>query len=158
MRRTYLTAKEFLIRELVRPDAKDILESYLSLPDQSNDPVSLSELFKRLLSSAQNANMKALVIGGSIGGVQNLGKALFRFNPGKVERAFLNNPEELLSHIIETVNPSGQVRTTTRSIWPNTVKQFSLLQLFSGNLRTAKTSTIGPIIFIAIRDLWLHYQ
>lgn len=73
MRSTYLAAKKFLIRELARPDAKDILESYLSLPDQSNQPVSLSKLFERLLSSAQNANMKASVVGGSIGGIQNLG-------------------------------------------------------------------------------------
>lgn len=138
MRRTYLTAKKFLIRELARPDAKDILESYLSLPDQSNEPVSLSELFKRLLSSAQNANMKASVVGGSIGGIQNLGKALFRFNPKKVERAFANDPERLLDHIIEQINPSGQIRTTARSIWPKYCKTILSAATFFGQFKSGE--------------------
>ncbi len=138
MRRTYLTAKKFLIRELARPDAKDILESYLSLPDQSNEPVSISELFKRLLSSAQNANMKASVVGGSIGGIQNLGKALFRFNPKRVERTFTNDPEGLLDHIIATVNPSGKIRTTTRSIWPKYCKTILSAATFFGQFKSGE--------------------
>ncbi|WP_196494282.1 hypothetical protein [Burkholderia stagnalis] len=122
MRRTYLTAKKFLIRELADPDAKAILESYLSLPDQSDKPISLNRLFERLLRSAQNANMKASVVGGSIGGIHNLGRVLFRFNPRKVERAFANNPEGLLDCIVKTLNPSGQIRTTSHSIWPKYCK------------------------------------
>lgn len=132
MRRTYLTAKRFLIRELACPEAEEILESYLSLPDRSKEPVSLSELFKRLLSSAQNANMKASVVGGSIGGIQNLGKALFRFNPKKVERAFSNDSDKLLNHIVETINPSGKIRTTARSIWPKYCKTILSAATFFG--------------------------
>ena len=138
MRRTYLTAKKFLIRELDRPDAKDILESYLSLPDKSNEPVSLGELFMRLLTSAQNANMKASVVGGSIGGIQNLGKALFRFNPRKVERAFANDPEGLLDHIIEIINPSGQIRTAARSIWPKYCKTILSAATFFGQFKSGE--------------------
>lgn len=77
MRDTYSTAKNFLIKQIPSADAKNILESYLLLPDKSTDPVSLDELFRRLLDSAQNANMKAGVVGGSIDGIDNLGKALF---------------------------------------------------------------------------------
>ena len=138
MRSTYLTAKKFLIRELACPDAKDILESYLSLPDQSNKPVSLSELFQRLLSSAQNANMKASVIGGSIGGIQNLGRALYHFNPRKVGRAFANNPEGLLKHIIKILNPSGQIRTTARSIWPKYCKTILSAATFFGQFKSGE--------------------
>lgn len=138
MRSTYLTAKKFLIRELARPDAKDIVESYLSLPDESDRPVSLNELFLRLLSSAQNANMKASVIGGSIGGVRNLGPAIFRFNPRKVARAFANNPDGLLDHIVDTVNPTGQIRTTTRSIWPKYCKTILSAATFFGQFKNGE--------------------
>lgn len=122
MRKTYLTAKKFLIRELARPDAKEVLESYLALPDQSDKPIPLSKLYMRLLSSAQNANMKSAVVGGAIGGVQNLGKVLFRFNPRKVEHAFADDPEDLLEQIVQILKPRGQIRTTPRSIWPKYCK------------------------------------
>lgn len=122
MRSTYLTARKFLVRELARPDAQDILESYLTLPDQGDQQVSLNKLFERLLSSAQNANMKASVVGGSIGGIHNLGQALFRFNPKKVDRTFANDPQGLLEHIVKTLNPSGKIRTTPISIWPKYCK------------------------------------
>lgn len=122
MLRAYLTAKEFLIRELAHPDAEEILESYLSLPDQSAQPVSLNKLFERILASAQNANMKASVIGGSIGGIHNLGRALFNFNPREVEVNFSNDPENLLKHIVKVINPSGKIRTDARSIWPKYCK------------------------------------
>ena len=138
MRRTYLAAKKFLIRELARPDAKDTLESYLSLPDQSDKPVSLNQLFERLLSSAQNANMKASVVGGSIGGIHNLGRALFRFNPRKVERTFANDPAGLLNHIVKTLNPSGQIRTTARSIWPKYCKTILSAATFFGQFKNGE--------------------
>lgn len=118
MRRTYLTAKRFLIRELARPDANEILESYLLVPDRSHNLLTLNELYKRLLISAQNTNMKASVVGGSIGGIHNLSTVLFGFNPRRVTRAFANDPQGLLDHIVKTLKPKGQVRTTARSIWP----------------------------------------
>lgn len=122
MRDIYFTAKGFLIKQIPSIDAKNILESYLTLPDKSNEPVSLNELFQRLLDSAQNANMKASVIGGSIGGIANLGKALFEFDPVKVEERFFGNPDKLLEHIVTTLKPRGQIRTTTLSIWPKYCK------------------------------------
>ncbi len=138
MRRTYLAAKKFLIQELARPDAKDIVESYLSLPDQSDRPIPLNELFLCFLSSAQNANMKASVIGGSIGGVRNLGLALFCFNPREVARAFENDPDGLLDHIVNTVNPTGQIRTTTRSIWPKYCKTILSAATFFGKFKNGE--------------------
>jgi thermostable 8-oxoguanine DNA glycosylase len=122
MRKTYLTAKTFQIRQIPSVDAKSILESYLALPDKSSEPVKTSELFGRLLASAQNANMKAGVIGGSIGGINNLGKALFSFNPLKVDKTFANDPDGLLKHIVKTLRPRGQIRKTPRSIWPKYCK------------------------------------
>lgn len=116
--KTYSTAKKFLIRSIPSDDAKSILESYLELPDKSNDPVPINEIYKRLLRSAQNANMKANVIGGSIGGFENFSKALFSFNPCKVEKNYANNPNELLNHIEKTLKPKGEIRRLPQSIWP----------------------------------------
>jgi hypothetical protein len=138
MRTTYLAAKDFLIRELDRPDAKKIIESYLLLPDLSGNPVSLKEIFQRLLSSAQNANMKASVIGGSIGGFKNLGKAIFGFNPKKVGKAYADNPNGLLEHIVETLNPSGQIRTTSQSIWPKYCKTILSAADFFGQFKNGE--------------------
>ncbi|MBU1665156.1 MAG: hypothetical protein KKG92_07120 [Gammaproteobacteria bacterium] len=135
MRRTYSTAKKFLIRQIPSADAKHILESYLALPDKSNDPVQINELFARLLASAQNANMKASVIGGSIDGIDNLGKALFSFNPRKVEKTFSNDPGSLLKHIVKTLKPRGQIRKTPRSIWPKYCKTILSSAAFFGQFK-----------------------
>jgi hypothetical protein len=137
MRKIYLTAKTFLIRELACVDAEEVLESYLFVPDHSDRSLTLNEIYERLLISAQNANMKASVVGGSIGGMRNLGKALFRFNPKKVERAFANDPEGLLDHIVATLNPTGQIRTTARSIWPKYCKTILSAATFFGQFKNA---------------------
>jgi hypothetical protein len=136
MRSTYLAAKKFLLREIPSPEASDILESYLALPDKSSDPVSINELFLRLLSSAQNANMKAGVIGGSIGGIANLGKAVYCFDPKQVEKEFANDPDRLLKHIIKTLSPRGQIRTGSRSIWPKYCKTILSSAAFLGQFES----------------------
>lgn len=112
-------AKQFLIRELKRPDAGKIIDSYLSMPDKSNAPVSIRKLYLDLLGSAQNANMKARIIGSSLdGGVSSLGKVLFDFDPTKVTATFGGDPERLLDEIIKVLEPRGQIRRAPQSIWP----------------------------------------
>lgn len=64
----YDKARKFLIEQLQIENANSILDHYLSVPDKSQSVVSLEKLYFRMLASAQNANMKAGVIGGSIGG------------------------------------------------------------------------------------------
>lgn len=118
MRDTYFFAKKFLVEQLSCANAGEIVESYLISPDRSQQPVSISELYRRLLQSGQNANMKATVIGGSLDGFNNLGKALFNFDPVAVDHQFESNPEGLLPHIVKTLNPRGKIRNEPRSIWP----------------------------------------
>lgn len=114
----YDKAKEFLVGQIPSANAATILEHYLSLPDKSQIPVSLNELYQRLLASAQNANMKAGVIGGSIGGVEKLAIVLFDFNPKKVIDAYGINSNLVLSTIEGKLKPAGKIRKTPRSIWP----------------------------------------
>ena len=112
-------AKNFLIRELKHQDAEKIIDSYLAMPDKTNAPVSIQKVFRGLLGSAQNAHMKARVIGGSLdGGVNRLGKVLFGFDPAKVAAKFGGEPERLLDEIIKVLKPRGQIRRAPRSIWP----------------------------------------
>lgn len=122
MNNSYTAAVEFLVARIPSVDPRAILSEYLGKPDERAEDAELSELFRRMLNSAQNANMKAGVIGGSVGGFDKLGKALFDFEPAKVSEAFGGNPERLLQHIITTLCPRGKVRTESQSIWPKYCK------------------------------------
>lgn len=75
------------------------------------------------------------VIGGAIGEIDNLGKALFSFNPSKVEKSFANNPDGLLNHIVKVLNPRGLVRKTPRSIWPKYCTTILSSAAFFGNFK-----------------------
>lgn len=138
LRQAYTIAKSFLLQQISSPEAEGILESYLVPPDMNNAPVSLRGLFMRLLASAQNANMKAGVIGGSIGGIENLGKALFGFDPQKVEGKFANDAKSLLEHIVTTLRPRGQIRTAPLSIWPKYCKTVLSAATFFGQFENCE--------------------
>lgn len=62
--------------------------------------------------------MKAGVIGRAIGGIENLLHVLFRFDPEKVLRKYDNDWEKLLDDIQREIHPTGKIRRTNRSIWP----------------------------------------
>ncbi len=132
-------AKKFLIRELKHQDAEKILESYLSMPDRSNVLVSLQKIFLGLLDSAQNANMKASVIGGSLaGGVGSLDKVLFDFDPAKVITRYGDDAEKLLEEIIKTLQPSGKILRNPRSIWPKYSRTILSAAAFLSRFKSGK--------------------
>lgn len=113
----YKNAKEFLIQQIPAENAAEILAEYLNLPDKSKEPKSLSELYSSLLHSAQNANMKAGVIGGSMDkGVKSLQNVLCDFQPVKVLAKY-QNAEDVLDAIVREVKPRGEIRREANSIW-----------------------------------------
>ncbi|MDH4263922.1 MAG: hypothetical protein OEV78_12855 [Spirochaetia bacterium] len=114
----YKKAKTFLYENSPSDVTDEIIESYLSVPVLSNENTSLKDIYKRLLESAQNANMKAGVISGSIDGIENLSKVLFEFDHRKVLNIYLGHEVLLLSDIIEKLKPRGKIRTEEKSIWP----------------------------------------
>tara|TARA_B100000676_G_scaffold113046_1_gene112723 strand:- start:1171 stop:1995 length:825 start_codon:yes stop_codon:yes gene_type:complete len=114
----YNKAKQFLIDNTPDLITEEIILSYLSIPEPKHKDISLNEIYHRLLISAQNANMKASVIGGSIGGVQNLEEILFNFNPKKVLEKYSQDSIEILDDIIIKLKPNGKIRKTPKSIWP----------------------------------------
>lgn len=138
MSNVYSEAVNFLISQIHSDDPRTILQSYLTPPNARQTSVALSEVFRRILSSAQNANMKAGVIGGSIGGFNNLGKALFDFNPKETSRNFGNDPTALLQHIQKTLKPRGKIRTTSRSIWPKYCNTVLSTALFLAQFKNGK--------------------
>lgn len=116
-RNLYQTALKFLKKVTPVGISPADLSAYLTAPAKVR-PKKLNGIYQRILMSAQNANMKNKVIGGSIGGVQNLGPVLEGFSPKKVHGRFGGDPDTLLKEIIRQLKPEGKIRQTNRSIWP----------------------------------------
>lgn len=111
----YQTAYDFLLSfEGINPS---ILEDHFKVKEEK--PNDLKAIYKRLCNSAQNKQMSTKVIGGSIGGFDNMGKVLEGFDPHKVSEKYQQGDDEkLLKDIITVLKPKGQIRRTSRSIWP----------------------------------------
>ncbi len=115
LQKIYQAAYNFLLQQ------DGITESILKqhLESESNKPDDLKIIYKRFCDSAQNRQMSSKVIGKSIGGIQNLAKVLFNFDPHLVAEKYSKiSGLILLNDIKQTLKPTGQVRTTSRSLWP----------------------------------------
>ena len=116
-RAAYALAKELPLRSgAERGITSELIEKYLYLSKPR--PSTLAGLYERILESAQSANMKAGVIGGSIGGVGNLGRVLCDFEPSRVLEKYQADWEEVLDDVVAQLKPRGSIRRTPRSIWP----------------------------------------
>ncbi len=89
------------------------------LESEHSKPRDLSKVYYLLCKSAQNRQMSSRVIGGSVDGLENLGQVLFDFDPIKVAQAYYKGDKDrLLDNVVNVLKPSGQIRRTDRSIWP----------------------------------------
>lgn len=110
----YKYAYDFLLSSGIK---KDELE--LHLRSEFKKPKDLKIIYRKLCASAQNKQMSSKVIGNSIGGIENLGKVLFDFDPNAVSKEYkTTDSDRLLSEIKAKLKPNGQIRTTSRSLWP----------------------------------------
>lgn len=89
------------------PVTKEMLSRYFQV-EYAN---TLAEVYFRLLLSAQNANMKAGVIGGSIDGIRNLQNILCDFEPQAVIRKYGNNSQKVFTDIKKYAKPRGKVNS-----------------------------------------------
>ncbi len=113
----YALAKEFLLRSGAgKGVTPELIGKYLHL--STPRPDTLAGLYMHMLESAQSANMKAGVIGGSIGGVENLGRVLCDFEPAEVLEKYRSGWEGVLDDVVAQLKPRGSVPRTSRSIWP----------------------------------------
>lgn len=134
----YKEAKDFLINNTPLDVSESLIESYLNTPNTTTKDLSINQINFRLLESAQNANMKAGVIGGSIDGVQNLGRILFEFNPAQILTNYYNKSEKLLDDIILKLQPRGKMKRNSRSLWPMYCKTIISASVFLSQFETGE--------------------
>lgn len=116
-RAAYTLAKEFLLQSGAgKGVTPELIEKYLHL--SAPRPDTIAGLYEHILQSAQSANMKAGVIGGSIGGVGHLAPVLCDFEPAEVLEKYRSGWEGVLDDIVTHLKPRGRVSRTSRSIWP----------------------------------------
>lgn len=116
----YKLAKDFLTDSLSRlgleEDASELIERYLHI-SAANRPETINELYYRLLESGQNAERKAKVIGGAIGGVRKLKPVLCTFEPAQVLEKYASEGE-VLKDILTQLKPRGTINQTSKGLWP----------------------------------------
>jgi hypothetical protein len=117
-RRAYELAKGYLPGLNITGVTQTLIEKYLNPLSINPRPKKKEELYQRLLGSAQNANMKAGVIGRSIDGVDKLSTILDSFDPEAVMTRYGDDWEAVLDQIVKELKPRGKIRKTPRSIWP----------------------------------------
>lgn len=93
---------------------KELLWEYFA-PTRPN---TIPEIYERILESAQNANMKSGVIGGSIDGVFNLKKVLCDFRPKAILVKYQDDSEQVFKDIKRTLKPRGEVNPGPSGLWP----------------------------------------
>lgn len=121
-KKVYELAKEYLVGLNIERVTSSLIDKYLGLTDTKPRPDSIAEIYMSILESAQDANMKAAVIGKSIGGVDKLGVVLCNFKPCDILQKFTEGWEQILDDIELQLKPSsktGRVRREPRSIWPH---------------------------------------
>jgi hypothetical protein len=113
----YDLAKHFLLQLGVADVTPSLVEKYLQLSQSNPRPKTIAGIYQRILESAQNANMKAAVVGRAIGGVNKLGLILCNFEPKAVLKKY-SGWELILNDVERFLKPVGKIRRTPRSIWP----------------------------------------
>ena len=141
-KRIYHLAKDYLPSRKITGVTSVLVEKYLNPLSLNPKPTTKEDIYKRILESAQNANMKAGVIGRAIGGIEKLAPVLEGFNAKAILVKYAGDCDAVLSEIVEKLNPHGEVRRTSRSIWPhycqtilsaaNFIEQFSSVADFFG--------------------------
>jgi hypothetical protein len=118
-REAYKLAKAYLPSLNIARVTTTLVEKYLNPLSLSPKPTTKNELYQRILESAQNANMKAGVIGRSIGGVDKLSPILSGFDPKAILSKYNDDWKLVLKQIMRQLKPRGKIRRTSRSIWPH---------------------------------------
>ncbi len=96
-----------------QPVTNALVSKYI---DPAKPPSNLSGIYFRLLQSAQNANMKSGVIGGSINGIENLKVVLCGFHPKDVLKKYGEDDAKVFADIKRYVKPRGKVNPN--GLWP----------------------------------------
>jgi hypothetical protein len=132
----YELAKAYLPSLKIQGVTDVLIERYLDPVSLSPRPTTMQGLYQRVLESAQNAGMKAGVIGRSIGGVSNLSLVLEEFDPRAVLRKYGTAWETILDKIVKELEPRGKIRRTPRSLWPRYCRTILSAAVFVEQFKT----------------------
>lgn len=113
-RQAYAIALEYL--KVVCNMPRELIERHIN--PASERVTTLDAIYERLLQSAQSAGMSPTVIGASIGGLSNLGKVLFDFDPKLVAQKYAEGWELVFEDIKRELQPRGRLRMEPGSRWP----------------------------------------
>lgn len=115
--KAYELAKNYLPSLKIPGVTQTLIEKYLNPLTLNSKPTSKEELYRRILWSAQEAGMKSGVIGGSIGGVDNLAPVLYSFDPKAVLDNYDGNADAVLGQIVKELKPRIHITLDQNSIW-----------------------------------------
>lgn len=113
----YELAKGYLPSLGILGVTQTLIEKYLDPLSVNPKPTSKEELYRRILWSAQEAGMKSGVIGGSIGGIDNLAPVLYYFDPKAVLDNYESNADAVLGRIVKELKPRIHITLGQNSIW-----------------------------------------
>lgn len=116
-RQVYELAKSYLPSLGILGVTQTLIEKYLDPLSVNPKPTSKEELYRRILWSAQEAGMKSGVIGGSIGGIDNLAPVLYYFDPKAVLDNYESNADAVLGRIVKELKPRIHITLGQNSIW-----------------------------------------
>ena len=114
----YNIAVEFLNKKIDEHGYEIDLSDYQNHSNSQRGNLPIEGVFRALLKSAQNSNMKAGVIGKAIGGIDKLAPVVYDFSPFETASNYGNDSSRLLQQIIIVLNPNGKKREGKRSLWP----------------------------------------
>jgi len=131
-KKVYSLARAYLLT--IEGVTEELIDANIAPPKQRREK--LSDLYCRLLESAQNAGMGPNVIGKSVGGLDNLGqKLLCNFDPQAVLKKYDGDWERVLVDI--TTNLNSRIRIGSRSLWPRFCKAIISGATFLTQFKTA---------------------
>lgn len=110
-------AREYLLTFAPEGVTDAVIDHYVEPPVTRLRPATMNGIYLRVLASAQNANMRANVVGGAIGGVERLEGVLCAFDPAAVSRCFGDRWEDVLDAVEASGLLPHPVRREPRSIW-----------------------------------------
>jgi len=131
-KKAYELALTFLLNidERVTPE---VIEQHV-LESEYNRPDNMPDIFKRLIDSARNAQMKRNVIGN----IQDLKETLCDYNPSNVLQRYNGDPKQLMDYIVTNVKVNDILHLTDKSIWPRYCRSIISSASFLSRFNTAK--------------------
>lgn len=129
-------AYELALTFLANIDARvtqQIIEKHISEAEYDR-PDSMPDIFKRMIDSARNAQMKRNVIGD----IQKLEEALSKYDHIDLLKRYEGDPNKLLDYIVKNVKANDKLRLTDKSIWPRYCRSIMSSASFLSRFNTAK--------------------